>query len=96
MGFDFAEAFVAGVAETGGTFEKIGPNQAWIGPEGRRLSIWWASNVDRFRAYAGAPERPDLDFSCVVCGWEEWQAKDAGRAFAERAYEIAGRLPPSA
>ena len=26
-------------------------------------------------------------------GWEEYQAKDAGRDFAERAYEIAGRLP---
>lgn len=92
MSFDFGEAFARGMAEVGGTFNRISPGEATIGPNGKKLCITWESNLSYFAAVAGAPERPDLSFGCIMDGWEEWQAVDAGRDFAKRAYEIAGRL----
>lgn len=93
MSFDFGEAFASGVAEVGGTFRRESRGVAWIGTDEHSLQIAWSSNGDYFRAVAGAGERPSLEFGCIMDGWEEYQAKDAGRDFAERAYEIAGRLP---
>jgi len=92
MSFDFEEAFISGLAEWGGTFDRSHLGIAWIGPPGRRLMIVWGSDEGRFRASAPTPSAPLLEFGCAVDGWEEWQAKDAGRDFAKRAYEIAGRL----
>lgn len=92
MSFDFGEAFAAGLAEWGGTFDRTRAGTAWIGPLDRRLMLAWGTNGGYFRASAQTPSAPLLEFSCAVDGWEEWQARDAGRDFAKRAYEIAGRL----
>jgi len=94
MSFDFGEAFVRGMAEIGGTFNRVSPGEATIGPDERKLYIQWESNLSYFTASAGAPSRPDLEFKCATDGWEEWQAVDAGRDFAKRAYEAAARIPP--
>lgn len=91
MSFDFAEAFMAGVAEVGGTFKRFGDGFAQIGLDERPLAIGWTSGGGRFRAHAGFGA-PLMEFACATDGWEEWQAKDAGRDFAKRAYEIADRL----
>ena len=92
MNFDFGEAFARGMAEWGGTFNHISPGEASIGPDEQKLYITWESNLSYFTAMAGTPSRPDLLFGCIVDGWEAWQAIDAGRDFAKRAYEIAGRI----
>lgn len=91
MSFDFAEAFAKGMAEVGGTFAAASPGRAQIGIGERTLFIGWESGGGRFRAYAGGGA-PLLEFSCATDGWEAWQAVDAGRDFAKRAYEIADRL----
>lgn len=90
MNFDFAEAFMAGVAEVGGTFKRLGDGFAQIGPDERPLAIGWTSGGGRFLAHAGSGAQL-MEFACATEGWEEWQAVDAGRDFAKRAYEIAGR-----
>ena len=92
MSFDFEEAFVSGAAETGGTFRRASENVAWIGTPGRHLMLGWETKGGRFHFFAGSPTEPVLEFACATDGWEEWQAIDAGRDFARRAYEIAGRL----
>lgn len=92
MSFDFGEAFARGMAEVGGTFNRISPGEATIGLDGQKLYITWESNLSYFTAVAGAPSRPDLSFGCIMDNWEEWQAIDAGRDFVTRAYEIAGRI----
>ena len=92
MSFYFGEAFARGIAEVGGTFNRISSDEATIGPDGQKLYIKWESNLSYFTASAGAPSRPDLLFGCIMDKWDEWQAIDAGRDFAKRAYEIAGRL----
>ena len=92
MSFDFGEAFVCGMAEVGGTFNRISPGEAAIGPDGQILFIQWETNLSYFCASAGSPERPDLVFRCITDGWEMWQAVEAGRDFAKHAYEIASRL----
>lgn len=92
MSFDFGEAFARGMAEVGGTFNRVSPDEATIGLDGQKLYITWESNLSYFAAVAGAPSRPDLSFGCIMDSWEEWQAIDAGRDFAKRAYEIAARL----
>lgn len=92
MNFDFREAFVRGMAEVGGTFNRISPGEATIGPNGKKLYIEWKLNLDYFTASAGEPSRPNLSFGCIMDSWEEWQAVDAGRDFAKRAYEIASCL----
>lgn len=94
MSFDFGEAFARGMAEVGGTFNRVSPGEATIGLDGQKLYIKWEPNLGRFTASAGAPSRPGLSFGCITDGWEEWQAVDAGRDFAKRAYEAAARLPP--
>jgi len=90
MNFDFGEAFAKGMAEVGGTFVAVSPDRAQIGIGEQTLFIGWKSGGGRFRAYAGGA--PLLEFACTTDGWEEWQAVDAGRDFAKRAYEIVGRL----
>ena len=92
MSFDFGEEFARGMAEVGGTFNRVSPREATIGPDGQKLCIQWESNLDYFTASAGAPSRPNLAFRCITDGWEAWQAIDAGRDFAKRAYEIAWQL----
>ena len=92
MSFDFGEEFASGLAEWGGTFDRTHGGIAWIGLPGSRLMLAWGTNGGYFRASAGSHDRPDLEFSCVVDGWEAWQARDAGRDFAKRAYEIVGRV----
>ena len=92
MSFDFGEAFVAGLAEWGGTFNRVSPGEATIGQDEQKLYIRWESNLSYFTASAGAPSRPDLSFGCITDGWEMWQAVEAGRDFAKHAYEIASRL----
>jgi len=92
MEFNFKEAFAAGMSEWGGTFDRVSENAAWIGIPSGRLMLYWETNGGYFHVFAGSPERPDLEFGCIFGDWEEWQAKDAGRDFAKRAYEAAERL----
>ena len=93
-GFDFAEEFARGAAEAGGTFDRASPGSAWIGTPDRRLEIRWRSGAGCFAAFAGPRGRPSFAFACATGGWEAWQARDAGRDFAKRAYEAAARLDP--
>ena len=92
MSFDFGKAFACGMAEWGGTLSRTTACAAKIGPDGRTLCVAWIAGSGRFKAVAGNGSSPALEFGCATDGWEEWQAVDAGRDFAKRAYEIAGRL----
>ena len=91
MNFDFGDAFMSGVAEVGGTFVAVSPGCAQIGTDECTLTINWKVSGGRFYVYAGRGT-PLLEFACVTDGWDKWQAIDAGRDFAKRAYEIAGSL----
>ena len=91
MSFDFGDAFMSGVAEAGGTFVAISPGRARIGTDKRTLAINWEVSRGRFHAHAGR-DTPLLEFACVTDGWDAWQAIDAGRDFAKRAYEIAASV----
>ena len=91
MSFDFGDAFMSGVAEVGGTFVAVSPGCAQIGTDECTLAINWEVSGGRFHAHAGR-DTPLLEFACVTDGWEAWQARDAGRDFAKRAYEIADSI----
>jgi len=83
--FDFAEAFMKGVAEACGAFVKDGRGGR-IEAGGRSLQIECSETAGRFRFSAGEPADPDMAFECRPEGWEEWMAVDAGRDFG---YQVA-------
>lgn len=90
--FDFGTEFSAGIDEVGGSFAWVSAGHATIGTGRCVLPVQWGLSDGVFHASAGSSDRPSLVFECTTAGWERWQARDAGRGFAERAYEIAGRL----
>lgn len=91
--FDFKEAFLRGLAETGGTYRRTMAPCAEIGDGAGTVSLtfeWAPPTRSAFGFFRITADGGAAEFKCRTDGWEEWQAVDAGRDFAKVAYRISG------